>query len=633
MFPVTKLSSRVAFFPASAEAVGWCPAPQQTRARVCAPAGAKYFLCRYEDCEKRFLKKGPWTVHERRHTGEKPFVCSWEGCGYASAQAGHLTQHLSVHTGRKPFVCPHEGCGRSFAQACDMKKHGRIHSGEQPFVCPHKGCGQRFSRSGNLKNHQLLHSDERRFFCPYNGCDHVFAQPVSLTRHKRIHTAETPFVCPHEGCGYSSPQPYCLRKHMRVHAGRKTLVFPRQDCLAGKTPVCSQGRVERRLVYQSDGIVHQRRARKEKPFVCSYEGCGYGGARFGDLRKHLRVHTRDRPFVCPYEGCGYASTQSWDLKVHLRVHTREKFFACSHAGCRRRFRWSSSLKKHLRTHTRGKKFLCSHEGCRRVFTRQDFLKRHGYLHTGDKPFVCRQENCSKRFTGKKSLIVHRCTPGGKKTFSCCHEGCEYAFRILNDLKKHWHCHRVQQPSFVVEQAPANMSVSSVTPREPPPTPRDSSPDGARTTADLRPQADTQSLSCLATGVGVPADLTHPRVRVCGGSLYPTTPAASTGHLFPDRHVMSSARTQALVSAEDRRSPPRSRAAQQVPQPSGFTREAVTGDWWTQLCDQYVFWPLPLAGSTGAADGDGCASPLSAEDKAFWQELISSVAAGTGQAEL
>lgn len=56
----------------------------------------------------------------------------------------------------------------------------------------------------------------------------------------------------------------------------------------------------------------------EKPYACSWDGCGWRFARSDELTRHYRKHTGHRPFCCGV--CPRAFSRSDHLALHMKRH-------------------------------------------------------------------------------------------------------------------------------------------------------------------------------------------------------------------------------------------------------------------------------------------------------------------------
>lgn len=56
----------------------------------------------------------------------------------------------------------------------------------------------------------------------------------------------------------------------------------------------------------------------EKPYHCTWDGCGWKFARSDELTRHYRKHTGHRPFQCHL--CERAFSRSDHLALHMKRH-------------------------------------------------------------------------------------------------------------------------------------------------------------------------------------------------------------------------------------------------------------------------------------------------------------------------
>eukprot|EP01147_Barroeca_monosierra_P007886 gene7886-9994_t len=91
---------------------------------------------------------------------------------------------------------------------------------------------------------------------------------------------------------------------------------------------------------------------RDRPYACSYPGCGKRYIKSSHLKTHLRSHSGERPYACPYDDCHWAFSRADELKRHLRTHTGARPYKCD--ICDRTFTRSDHLSAHMKTHDQSK---------------------------------------------------------------------------------------------------------------------------------------------------------------------------------------------------------------------------------------------------------------------------------------
>jgi regulatory protein SWI5 len=76
------------------------------------------WVCRYEDCNKRFGRKENIKSHVQTHLGDRQFRC--DHCHKCFVRGHDLKRHAKIHTGSKPYPC---ACGNTFARHDALTRH------------------------------------------------------------------------------------------------------------------------------------------------------------------------------------------------------------------------------------------------------------------------------------------------------------------------------------------------------------------------------------------------------------------------------------------------------------------------------------------------------------------------------
>ncbi|KAJ8969279.1 hypothetical protein NQ314_001817 [Rhamnusium bicolor] len=152
------------------------------------------------------------------------------------------------------------------------------------------------------------------------------------------------------------------------------------------------------MMYCDVGSTDHQNVKKEKSYVCIYEGCGKMYTSTYHLNAHIRNHLGSKPYVCTEERCDKTFSTNYSLKAHIRTHTGEKPYSC--LICQKCFKTCGDLQKHIRIHT-----VFFFFGCGKRFTEYSSLYKHNLVHQPDRPYTC--IFCGQKFKQDAAMSVHK----------------------------------------------------------------------------------------------------------------------------------------------------------------------------------------------------------------------------------
>eukprot|EP01134_Creolimax_fragrantissima_P002061 CFRG2061T1 len=246
----------------------------------------------------------------------------------------YVTQHSS--TTQHP---EHETTGDSEGQ-----KIARVLPLEGVEHCSERRMGSDLAHTASVQPRRPMHQMQRRlcisneFFTPHNGETPSRGQ-IHTHKNKRKGMNHTKYGALSQD---ASPELFT------VDAERRMWTYTLND-----PPIrrfgCAESSYGNDHLTQADRTRNRIEHNDEKPYECTWEGCG------------------GKPYVCELTECRKRFKSRQGLDYHVKIHSGEKNFACPVPSCTTSFLCQNDLNRHIKTHQNGKSYECPMEGCIKRF--------------------------------------------------------------------------------------------------------------------------------------------------------------------------------------------------------------------------------------------------------------------------
>ncbi|KAM1155401.1 hypothetical protein ACFX13_026892 [Malus domestica] len=276
--------------------------------------------------------------------GEKEKSNTCEECGATFKKPAHLKQHMQSHSLERPYVCSVDDCHSSFRRKDHLNRHLLQHQGKL-FKCSIENCNRGFVCQGNMSRHvKKLHNDDgtyvgrgqKQHVCQEIGCGKVFQFASKLQKHENshVHLDSVEAFCSELGCMQYFTNEQCLKAHILSSHQHVTC------------EICGSKKLKRNI--KRHLLTHKGGAPSVERIKCSCNGCLQTFSTKSNLTQHVKaVHLEDKPFVCSFSGCGMRFAYKHVRDNHEKtgrhvyaygdfVEADEQFQSRPRGGCKRK---------------------------------------------------------------------------------------------------------------------------------------------------------------------------------------------------------------------------------------------------------------------------------------------------------